>query len=190
MLSAFDYVAMGHIHKPQKIAEQDTMRYSGSPIPLSFSETNNQKSVVMVSFEGNQALVSTLKIPLFKKLYKLLGTFDEVKQDINKISDKENPPFVEVTLQGNDTLNYDVNEFVYQSNQNGVDILILKRENKIEDRVLDMEDESITLSELDPLDIFDKRLDSEKKLGIDEEMKEKLQSLYTEVLKECSNENN
>ena len=65
---------------------------------------------------------------------------------------------------------------------------IKKREYDIEDKVLNMEDEDITLSELSPLDIFNKRLESEE--HIDEEMTEKLNTLYNEVLKECENEDN
>ncbi|MCB2609681.1 exonuclease sbcCD subunit D, partial [Listeria monocytogenes] len=34
------YVALGHLHKPQKVAGQERIRYSGSPLPLSFAEVN------------------------------------------------------------------------------------------------------------------------------------------------------
>ncbi len=190
MLEAFDYVAMGHIHKPQKIAKKESMQYSGSPIPLSFSETNNQKSVVIVDLEESKPTVSLSKIPLFKELYRLIGSFDKIKVEIQKISNLDNPPFVEATIQGNDILNYDINEFLRESSSNGVEILMLKREHEIEDRVLNMEDENITLSELDPSDIFEKRLQSEQKIEYDDDMKQKLHTLYGEVLKECKSENN
>lgn len=42
----FDYVALGHIHRAQKL-KQDNIRYSGTPIPYSFSEANDKKSVVV-----------------------------------------------------------------------------------------------------------------------------------------------
>lgn len=45
-----DYVALGHLHKPQKVG-QDNIRYSGSPIPLSFSEINYKHQVVEVSID-------------------------------------------------------------------------------------------------------------------------------------------
>ena len=44
----FDYVALGHLHKNQKIG-RDTIRYSGSPLKYSFSEVNHKKSVTIVS---------------------------------------------------------------------------------------------------------------------------------------------
>ena len=45
----FDYVAMGHIHKGQKLIK-DTVRYSGSPLKYSFSEVNHRKSVPIIEF--------------------------------------------------------------------------------------------------------------------------------------------
>lgn len=46
-----DYIALGHIHKPQKVAKSDYIRYCGSPIPLSFDEVKTQKHVLLVEFE-------------------------------------------------------------------------------------------------------------------------------------------
>lgn len=44
---AFDYVALGHVHRPQRVG-RDTVRYSGSPLKYSFSEARYGKSVVLV----------------------------------------------------------------------------------------------------------------------------------------------
>ena len=65
ILRSFDYVALGHIHKPQKVATNSY--YSGSPIPLRFSETIG-KSVVLI--EQNKGVLSsdTLSIPSFRAL--------------------------------------------------------------------------------------------------------------------------
>lgn len=47
----FDYVALGHIHGPQRIG-QDYIRYCGSPLKYSFSEVNHKKSICMIALEG------------------------------------------------------------------------------------------------------------------------------------------
>ena len=47
VFEGFDYVALGHIHGPQKI-QRDTLRYSGTPLKYSFSEANHRKSVTIV----------------------------------------------------------------------------------------------------------------------------------------------
>lgn len=44
---AFDYVALGHVHRPQRVG-RDTVRYSGSPLKYSFSEARYGKSVVLI----------------------------------------------------------------------------------------------------------------------------------------------
>ena len=49
-----DYVALGHLHKPQKVG-QEHIRYSGSPIPLSFSELNYKHQVVEVRIDPMQS---------------------------------------------------------------------------------------------------------------------------------------
>lgn len=48
-----DYVALGHLHKPQKVG-QPHIRYSGSPIPLSFSEINYKHQIVEVRIDPEQ----------------------------------------------------------------------------------------------------------------------------------------
>lgn len=46
----FDYVALGHIHGPQKVG-RETIRYSGTPLKYSFSEVNHHKSAVIIDFK-------------------------------------------------------------------------------------------------------------------------------------------
>jgi exonuclease SbcD len=48
LFDGFDYTALGHLHRPQKVAGLETIRYSGSPIPLSFSEAADAKSVAIL----------------------------------------------------------------------------------------------------------------------------------------------
>ncbi|MBR6707779.1 MAG: exonuclease SbcCD subunit D [Clostridia bacterium] len=50
VFDAFDYVALGHIHKPQKVL-RDTLRYAGSPLKYSFSEAGHKKSAAIVDMQ-------------------------------------------------------------------------------------------------------------------------------------------
>ena len=59
----FDYVALGHIHKPQKVV-RDTLRYAGSPLKYSFSEVNHRKSVCLVDMQ-EKGDVRVRTVPLF-----------------------------------------------------------------------------------------------------------------------------
>ncbi|MCC9166917.1 exonuclease SbcCD subunit D C-terminal domain-containing protein [Pontibacter harenae] len=79
----FDYVALGHLHRPQKVNNCHHIRYSGSPIPLSFSEVTDKKVVFKLDFEnGKLANLQELEIPCSRKLVRFKGTLEKVKQQI------------------------------------------------------------------------------------------------------------
>ncbi|MBX7208404.1 MAG: exonuclease SbcCD subunit D C-terminal domain-containing protein [Verrucomicrobiaceae bacterium] len=54
VFAGFDYTALGHLHRPQNVAGFDAIRYSGSPIPLSFSEAGDAKSVVLIEIPNGR----------------------------------------------------------------------------------------------------------------------------------------
>lgn len=62
--SSIAYVALGHLHKPQRVAGQERIRYSGSPLPLSFAEVNYPHQVLLVELEGEHLKqVESLPVP-------------------------------------------------------------------------------------------------------------------------------
>jgi exonuclease SbcD len=70
-----DYVALGHLHGPQTLAEH--LRYSGSPLAYSFSEALQRKSVWLVDFDAHGlAEVRRHELPVPRKLAKLTGGID------------------------------------------------------------------------------------------------------------------
>ncbi len=66
VFEGFDYTALGHLHRPQKVAGLETVRYSGSPVALSFSEAADKKSVVIVDTQGMQ--IETRAVPASRVL--------------------------------------------------------------------------------------------------------------------------
>ena len=62
LFDGFDYVAMGHIHKPQRVL-RDTLRYAGSPLKYSVSEAGHKKSVAVVDM-GPKGCVAVRMVPL------------------------------------------------------------------------------------------------------------------------------
>lgn len=88
-----DYVALGHLHKPQKVG-QEHIRYSGSPIPLSFSEINYKHQVVEVTIDPTEIDDSrfkfeTLPIPRSVQLHKIKGELNEVFAKLKALSSGE-----------------------------------------------------------------------------------------------------
>jgi exonuclease SbcD len=75
-----DYVALGHLHGPQQLAEH--LRYSGSPLAYSFSEARQRKSVWLVELDaGGLAGVERRQLPVPRQLGALTGTLDELLTD-------------------------------------------------------------------------------------------------------------
>ncbi|WP_374667730.1 exonuclease SbcCD subunit D C-terminal domain-containing protein [Acinetobacter sp.] len=88
-----DYVALGHLHKPQKVG-QTHIRYSGSPIPLSFSEINYKHQVLDISIDPAQPEESrfqceALPIPRSVQLHKIKGELNDVFAQLNALPQGE-----------------------------------------------------------------------------------------------------
>ncbi len=78
VFDAFDYVALGHIHKPQKVG-RDTLRYAGSPLKYSFSEAAHKKSVCIVDLEEKgEVRVKTVPLYPLRNMRLIEGRLDEV----------------------------------------------------------------------------------------------------------------
>ncbi len=77
VFEAFDYVALGHIHRPQNIG--DRIRYCGTPLKYSFSEADHQKSVSVVEL-GKKGELNVREVPLvpMRDMIELKGTYDEL----------------------------------------------------------------------------------------------------------------
>jgi DNA repair protein SbcD/Mre11 len=94
----FDYMALGHIHKPQIFAG-GSVQYSGSPIALSFSERKDQKKVNIIEIESGNLSVTQVEIPTFRRLIKVRGSFREVREKISKqIFDTPLPTLLELEI--------------------------------------------------------------------------------------------
>jgi DNA repair protein SbcD/Mre11 len=74
-----DYVAFGHIHKPQAIAQIDHGRYAGSPIPVDFGELADQKSCYLVSGKPGYALtIEPRTLDVGRRMVDITGTLEEI----------------------------------------------------------------------------------------------------------------
>jgi DNA repair protein SbcD/Mre11 len=74
-----DYVALGHLHGPQRISE--TVRYSGSPIALSFSEASHRKGSVLVDVWPGAVSTEVVPAPVTRTLAILRGDLEELLRD-------------------------------------------------------------------------------------------------------------
>jgi exonuclease SbcD len=79
----FDYIALGHIHRPQVVSNLNHIRYSGSPVPLSFSESDHTKLVIILEFqEGKLVEIQELEVPCCRKLIRFKGDVSTVQNKL------------------------------------------------------------------------------------------------------------
>ena len=95
LFDGFSYVALGHLHGQQTLAEH--LRYSGSPLPYSFSEKNHKKGswLVEVGIDG-KTRVERVAAPVYRRLAELTGRIDELLTSAEYAGQEDD--FVAVTL--------------------------------------------------------------------------------------------
>ncbi|MGB6151487.1 MAG: exonuclease subunit SbcD [Pricia sp.] len=95
----FDYVALGHIHKPQRVNAKVPAYYSGSPIALSFSEQSDEKRILFLDTETS-FIPESISIPAFRKLLKIRGNLDALDTKLKALSPHDSlPTLIELELR-------------------------------------------------------------------------------------------
>ncbi|SDZ84226.1 exonuclease SbcCD subunit D C-terminal domain-containing protein [Pedobacter hartonius] len=164
--SAFDYVALGHLHRPQLINQMNHIRYSGSPIPLSFSETEDKKQVILLEFkEGNMTSLRGLEVPCSRKLIRIKGDFEKVKTKLVLLEDPGTiyPAWVEVQVE-TETFIFDLDEQLNSliAGKPFIDRLFPRQIRIRAAQNLDEQTaEAMALTDLDPKTVFIKKCQSE-----------------------------
>lgn len=189
------YTALGHIHKAQRIGGRENLRYSGSPLPMSFSETNYRHQVVAVTIEnGCLSEIAPLPVPLLTGLHRIPQQPALPKEVIAKLA--------ELPLAGTEG-NEDPNRWPY------VEVRVLMTEpdpgfrHRVEETLADKavrlttivpsypkrdDDDTVRpltysdLQRIDPLEML-KHAFTSKYGG---EMPEEIESLFKDVMREVS----
>ncbi|NSD20773.1 exonuclease SbcCD subunit D [Fusicatenibacter saccharivorans] len=78
LFASFEYVALGHIHSPQKVG-RETVRYCGAPLKYAFSEAGQEKSITVVELKEKGSVdLRTIPLKPLHDLRKIRGTYLEV----------------------------------------------------------------------------------------------------------------
>ena len=160
-----DYIALGHIHQPQKVGGLEHIRYCGSPIPLSFDEARQQKQVLLVDLgaSGLQA-ITPLPVPRFQALASVSGNLAALAGAIRAAAAEGTPAlpvWLEVTVAEDDYLADLPVRIEALTEGLPVEVLRIRRQRGNEAARLAAE-ASETLDELSPHDVFDRRLAQEE----------------------------
>lgn len=164
-----NYVALGHIHKPQMVG-MPHIRYSGSPISLSFSEKLDQKQVVILDIQNGKLNFESIDIPCFRRLITLEGTLTEVKEQISKYQHQSQLVDLAEVIVKEENENVqtirELDELLTSEAENGLQIVKGKLEfvNKIMG-TSSFIGKGENVSDFKPEQLFEKRLDLEENLA-------------------------
>ena len=154
-----DYIALGHIHRPQVVAKREHIRYCGSPIPLSFDELKSQKQVCVVEFVEGERTISQLSVPTFQLLAEIKGDLSGIESQLNQYIGLEEGQSVwlSIEVRAQDYLS-DLQERMRALTEDlNVEVLQLRRARERRNQSLEQESAE-TLAELTPIDVFEKRI--------------------------------
>lgn len=176
-----DYIALGHIHRAQRIADSDHIRYSGSPIALSFDELGCEKSVFLLEFSTRLESVTPLVIPSFQPMQMLKGAMAEIEQQLTAFHTYEGdlPVWLDIEITTQEYLS-DLQRRIEQLTEAlPVEVLLVRRSRDQRQRSL-ARLENETLSELKVEEVFARRLALEEQL--EDEQRAQLTQLFRSTL--------
>ena len=182
-----DYIALGHIHRAQKIGGSEHISYSGSPIALSFDETGKSKSVNLVTFsDGHLSEVHPLTVPVTQPLAVLKGDFASISEQLTQWRDAPQEPVVWLDIEiTSDEYLHDIQRKIQaQTEDLPVEVLLVRRSRAQRERILAGERRE-TLSELRVEEVFERRLAQET---LEEAQQLRLKQLFNETLHSLNGE--
>ncbi len=167
--NVFDYVALGHIHRAQPVGNQEHIRYSGSLLPLSFSEIQDRKSVTILDFEGKKIKnLQTIDVPSYRKVVTFRGEVESIEQKLTQLNtklklqleeDTKLRAWVELIIEGDTfapNLEAHFDEFIKEMYLDKLRFRTVYHNRPVLDSVMSYQD----LKEMSPTEVFEKRLES------------------------------
>ncbi|WP_145518581.1 exonuclease subunit SbcD [Yersinia mollaretii] len=176
-----DYIALGHIHRAQQVAKTEHIRYSGSPIALSFDELSKEKSVYLVEF-AQQTLVSVtpLFIPQFQPMQLIKGDLQQIEQQLAKFADHQGlPVWLDIEVATQDYLTDIQRRIQALAAELPVEVVLLRRSKEQRNNSIERQEKE-TLNELSVSDVFERRLALEPDLA--EPRQQRMRQMFNQVV--------
>lgn len=167
----FAYVALGHLHRPQAVGGRDHIRYSGSPLTLSFSESRDRKEVRLLDFaEGALVRQEALAVPVARPLLSIALSRENWRKELASFEPPaavRTPggeallPWVEITItdpRAGEDLVADIRE---ASEGRGFEIIRVVARSSSLPAALALEGDEAAAGLASPKEVFGKRLEGE-----------------------------
>ncbi|OVZ87960.1 exonuclease sbcCD subunit D [Yersinia kristensenii] len=180
-----DYIALGHIHRAQQVAKTEHIRYSGSPIALSFDELGREKSVYLVEF-AQQALASVtpLFIPQFQPMKLVKGDLAQIEQQLAEFAHHQGlPVWLDIEVVTQDYLTDIQRRIQALAAELPVEVVLLRRSKEQRNHSIERQEKE-TLNELNVTDVFERRLAQEADLA--EPHQERMRQMFNQVVEDIT----
>lgn len=151
-----DYLALGHLHRAQKVGGRENRRYCGSPLPMSFGEATQQKLLLEVDFSSGVALIEEVPIPVFQRLRQIRGDWDAIAAAIE--DEKTEASWLEIIYEGEEIISNLQGRLAELIADSGLEILRVQNRRVIE-RALQRMHCDETLDQLREEEVFQRCLD-------------------------------
>ena len=180
------YTALGHLHKPQYVGGRTNVRYSGSPLPMSFSEKNYRQGVTLISPKEISFLEFEPPARL-KRVPSVPAGIDEVLAELELLPNgkvNENSPYIEVKVlvEGPEpSLRHKIEEALVEKAVRLTRIEAVLRESEKSGKMLSAQE----VKELSPLEVA-KGYYISKYSG--EEMPKSMEKLFLEAMSKAQKE--
>lgn len=155
-----DYLALGHIHRPQRVGHSEHIRYSGSPIALSFDELGSEKSVALIYFPHDAPPeITLLPVPVTQPMRLIKGNLADIEQQFHSFPIPEAGPRIWLDIEiAIDTYLSDMQQRIQRlTHALPVDVFLLRRNREQRLQAIAREKKE-TLDELSPQDVFERKL--------------------------------
>lgn len=179
----FDYMALGHLHMAQKAGDSETVRYSGSPLPMGFGEAEQAKKVIVADFIDQLPAISEYPVPCFRELIRITGDLDSISGRITELKSSGSKAWLEIEITSLTAATMITSHFDEMLKGSDLEILRIKNKN-IVDRALTPLADNETLEALSDSDVFRRCLEAYE---IPEEEKALLTETYNEAITSMQN---
>lgn len=178
----FDYVAIGHVHRPQKIG-RDTARYAGTMLKYSFSEINHNNTVPIIDFKEKGNIEINLKeLASIRDMREIKGPIEELLKKENYEKGNIND-YIKAIITNEETV-YDAIGQIRRIYPNTLKLEIRnsKTINSVEEQNLNLE----KVKKKSELELFSDFYKSQNNVDLDENQKEIIKDIISEVKHETN----
>jgi len=182
--SSIDYLALGHLHVPQRVGNLEHIRYCGSPLLMGYGEAKQDKKVIVVQFDGRTPIIREVLVPCFQALERIVGSLDDIHARIETLKREASTAWLEIEYTGNDIV-ANLREMLDEALAgSAMEIRRIKNRRVIE-RVMNTLQQDETLDDLDASDVFQRCLNT---FDVPDQDRETLTTCYDEIIKSLHEE--